>query len=125
VEWARILAVLVVAVGTPVTPRPPHRSVRAPLAYGSYRGCLTANRWLGQGCRIRGFKNELANVRWRLWPAAARSRSPAPIGSETGAMPADYRLRPEDFERVEHLGRQAIEPTKHQAIDVADGYPLR
>jgi hypothetical protein len=44
---------------------------------------------------------------------------------QTGAMPADNRLRPEDFERVEHLGRQAIEPTKHQGIDVADGYPLR
>src|ERR1700758_922723 len=70
-------------------------------------------------------ENELANFRRRLRPAAARSRSPAPIRSETGAMPTDYCLRLEDFQRVEHLGRQAIEPAKQQAIDVADGHPLR
>ena len=43
-----------VAVGTPVTRRPPHRSVRAHFsAYGSYLGCLASNRTPGSGCRIR------------------------------------------------------------------------
>ena len=39
-------------------------------------------------------------------------------------MPSDDGLRLEDFHRVQHLGSQAIEPRKHQAIDVAYGYPL-
>src|SRR5262249_48729112 len=53
-------------------------------------------------------ENEVANVRRCLWPTAARSRSPAPVRSETGTMPTDYRLRLEDFQRVKHLGRQAV-----------------
>jgi hypothetical protein len=47
-----------VAVGTRVTPRPPHRSGRHLYASGSYLGCLTAKRWLGQGWRIRGFGSQ-------------------------------------------------------------------
>jgi hypothetical protein len=44
-----------VAVGTSLTERPPHRSVRAhSSAYGSYLGCLASNRTPGSGCRIRG-----------------------------------------------------------------------
>jgi hypothetical protein len=39
-------------------------------------------------------------------------------------MPSDDGLRLEDFHRVQHLGSQVIEPRKHQAIDIADGYPL-
>ena len=39
-------------------------------------------------------------------------------------MPTDDRFRLEDFHRVQHLGSQAIEPRKHQAIDIGDGDPL-
>ena len=39
-------------------------------------------------------------------------------------MPSDDGLRLEDFHRIQHLGSQVIEPRKHQAIDIADGYPL-
>ena len=39
-------------------------------------------------------------------------------------MPSDDGLRLEDFHRVQHLRSQAIEPRKHQAIDVSDGDPL-
>ena len=46
--------------------------------------------------------NELANVRRCLWPAAVRSRFPAPIGSEPRAVPADHRLWLEDFECVQY-----------------------
>jgi hypothetical protein len=38
-------------------------------------------------------------------------------------MPSDDGLRLEDFHRVQHLGSQVI-VRKHQAIDIADGYPL-
>ena len=39
-------------------------------------------------------------------------------------MPSDDGLRLEDFHYVQHLGSQVIEPRKHQAIDIGDGYPL-
>ena len=43
-----------VAVGTSVTGRPPHRSVRAHFsAYGSYLRYLASKRAPGSGCRIR------------------------------------------------------------------------
>ena len=42
-----------VAVGTTVTHRPPHRSVRCRIAaYGSYLGCIASKRTFGCGCRI-------------------------------------------------------------------------
>jgi hypothetical protein len=38
------------AVGTPITERPPHKTVRAAFPhYGSHLGCVTAKRLLGQG----------------------------------------------------------------------------
>jgi hypothetical protein len=39
-------------------------------------------------------------------------------------MPSDDGLRLDDFHRVQHLGSQAVEPRKHQAIETADGDPL-
>src|SRR5215467_11675116 len=42
-----------------------------------------------QGVGNAHLENEVANVRGDPWPAAAASRSPAPIRSETSAMPAD------------------------------------
>src|SRR5260221_8780280 len=45
--------------------------------------------------------NELANVRRCLRPSTARSRLPAPIGSEPSAVPADHRLRLENFQGVQ------------------------
>src|SRR5712691_6159083 len=54
---------------------PPAQIRTCPIkAYGSHLGCLTANRLLGQGCRIRGFgshcasslaiRRHVADVRW-------------------------------------------------------------
>jgi len=40
-------------------------------------------------------------------------------------MPPDYRLRPEDFQRVQNIRIQLIKPGKHPTIDVAEGCPLR
>src|SRR5260221_13309439 len=68
--------------------------------------------------------NKLANVRRCLWPAAARSRFPAPIGSEPSAVPADHRLGLENFERVQYSRSYAIERGKHQAVNVIERNPL-
>jgi hypothetical protein len=51
-----------------------------------------------------------AAARTAFWEAAGESRQ---------------ERRPDvSTQRVQHLGSQAIEPSKHQAIDVADGDPL-
>ena len=54
---------LEVAVGTSVTGRPPHGSVRAhSSAYGSCLGCMASKRAPGSGCRIRGLGSRGAMV---------------------------------------------------------------
>src|ERR1700716_3929282 len=57
--------------------------------------------------------NELSDLGRRTWPTTAWSRFPAPVRSETSAMPADYRLRFEDFQSVQHARSQTIQPSKH------------
>jgi hypothetical protein len=39
-------------------------------------------------------------------------------------MPTDQRLRLKDFQRVQNSRSQTIEPDKHKAIHIAEGYPL-
>ncbi len=68
--------------------------------------------------------NKLANVRRCLWPAAARSRFPAPIGSEPSAVPADHRLGLENFQRVQYSRSYAIERGKDKAVNVTERQPL-
>jgi hypothetical protein len=68
---------------------------------------------------------ELANVRRCLWPATARSRFPAPIGSESSAVPADHRLRLENFQGVQYSRSHTIERGKHEAVNVTERQSLR
>ena len=69
--------------------------------------------------------NELANVRRCLWPATTRAGFPAPISSETSAVPADHRPRLENFQCIQYCRSHTIEPRKHQAVNVAVGQSLR
>ena len=69
--------------------------------------------------------NEMANVRRCRWPATARSGFPAPKGSEAGTVPAYQRLWSHNFQSVQHFSSQAIEPNKHQPVDVAERHSLR
>src|SRR5262245_46824310 len=69
--------------------------------------------------------NKLANVRRRLWPATMRSGFPAPIGSEPSAVPADHRLRLENFQCVQYFRSHTIEANKHQAVNIAERQSLR
>src|SRR5262247_3388104 len=77
--------------------------------------------------RVRGahVANELPNVRRCLWSATTWSGFPAPIGSETSAVPADHRLRLEDFQCVQYFRSYTIEPRKHQAVNIAERQSLR
>src|SRR6266446_9107401 len=63
--------------------------------------------------------NKLANVCRCLRPAAVRSRFPAPIGSKPSAVPADHRLRLENFQGLQYSRSHMIERGKHQPVNVA------
>ncbi len=65
--------------------------------------------------------NELTNLQQSLWSATARSRFPPPIGSESGPVPTDHRLRFENFQGIQHARNKTIQPSKHQAIDALEG----
>ena len=65
--------------------------------------------------------NELTNLQRSLWSATARSRFPPPIGSESGPVPTDHRLRFENFQGIQHARNKTIQPSKHQAIDALEG----
>jgi hypothetical protein len=54
-----------------------------------------------RGARHSGFATLISRMSWRI---------------SSGVL--------EDFHRVQHVGSQVIEPRKHQAVDIADGYPL-
>src|SRR5712675_2272482 len=53
--------------------------------------------------------DELAYVRGYSWSASTTSRLPAPIRSETRAMPTDDCIRLDDRQRIASLGKQSIE----------------
>jgi hypothetical protein len=47
------------------------------------------------------------------------------MGSETSAMPAQQRLRPDDLQSFQDPGSKPIKPNKQQPVDAADGHSLR
>ncbi len=58
--------------------------------------------------------NELTYLQECLRSAiTARSRLPALIGPEAGAMPAEHRFRFEDFQSIQHARSQTIQSRKH------------
>jgi hypothetical protein len=60
--------------------------------------------------------------------AALRRSKPGELAASNthaAVMPIQDRLGLEDFECVEHLGGEAIEPDKQRPIDSADGHSLR
>src|ERR1700758_4978163 len=66
-----------------------------------------------------------ANFQRHGWSTAAASRFPAPIQSETGAVPADHGLGPDDLQSIQHARCQPIQPGKYQTVDAGKGYSLR
>src|ERR1700739_3722471 len=52
---------------------------------------------------------------------AAMPRFPAPIQSETGAVPTDHGVRLHNRQRLDGIRRQTIQPNKDQAIHGTEG----
>src|SRR5260221_3476992 len=69
--------------------------------------------------------DKLAYVRGYSWSATTTSRLPAPIRSETRAMPPDDRIRLDDRQRIASLGKQSTEANKYQPIKNTKGLPSR
>src|SRR5258706_3306385 len=68
-----------------------------------------------------GNVDKLAYLRGYSWSATTTSRLPAPIRSETRAMPTDDRIRLDNRQRIASLGKQSIEANKYQPIKNAKG----
>ena len=77
--------------------------------------------------RIRDahLSNELPNLQLCLWPATLRSRFPPPIPSKPSAVPTDNGFWSNNYQGAQHTRGQAMQPGKEQAVDAAEGRPLR
>ena len=51
------------------------------------------------------------------WPATTRSRLPAPVQTETRAVPSDYGPGPNNRKRIKNAREEAIETNEHQSVD--------
>src|SRR6266404_4706333 len=69
--------------------------------------------------------DKLAYVRGHSWSATTTSRLPAPIRSETRAMPTDDRIRLDDRQRIASLGKQSIKTNEYQPIKNTKRLPSR
>jgi hypothetical protein len=58
-----------------------------------------------------------ANFQRHSWSTAAASRFPAPIRSETGAVPADHGIGSDNCKCIIHLGKQAADASQYQSVN--------
>src|SRR6185437_15108467 len=76
---------------------------------------LSSSPWI-RGAERGGYTdiaNEPAYLERCLRPTPARPRSPAPIGPEASAVPADHGLRLDNLQSIKHSRGQMIEPGEH------------
>ena len=62
-----------------------------------------------------------ANFQRHSRSAAAASRFPAPIRSETGTMPTDHGVRSDDRQCIIHLGKQSADTSQYQSVNRDEG----
>src|ERR1700687_261561 len=65
--------------------------------------------------------DKLAYLQRYSWSATTMSRLPAPIRSETRAMPTDDRIRLDDRQRIANFREQPIETNEYHSVDGAEG----
>jgi hypothetical protein len=82
---------------------------------------FTMNAW-GAPERVRPahLGNERAQLSRDLRSANTVARSPAPIHSISGAVPANDRLRPDNRNRAQNGGKPAIEPNEQKPIGIVE-----
>src|ERR1700732_1574213 len=55
------------------------------------------------------------------WPTATRSRLPAPVRSESGAVPADNGVRLHNRQRIARVRKQSMQTNEYQSVDSVEG----
>src|SRR5664280_1004479 len=87
---------------------------------------FTMNVW-GAPERVRPahLVNERAQLSRDPRSANRVARSPAPIRSKPGAVPANDGLRPDNRNRAKNGGEPAIEPNKQKTIGIVEVQPFR
>ena len=77
--------------------------------------------WVGQAHLV----DQPPDPRRHLWPPAARSRLPAPVGFESRAVPTDHRIGLDDRQRIANVGKQSVEAHEYQTVKAVEGKPSR
>src|SRR5450759_3353143 len=87
---------------------------------------LTMNAWCApERVGATHLANERAQLSRDLRSANTVARSPAPIRSKAGAVPANDRFRPDNRNRAQHAGKPAIEPNEQKTIGIVQVRSLR
>src|ERR1700738_5512953 len=55
------------------------------------------------------------------WSTATRSRLPAPVRSESGAVPADNGVRLHNRQRIARGRKQSMQTNEYQSVDSVEG----
>ena len=80
-----------------------------------------APEWIGDAY----LADELSYFERHRWSTATRSRLPAPVRSETRAMPTNNGIRLHDRQRIANVWKQPIETNEYQAVEDAERNSLR
>src|SRR5665213_2062590 len=75
--------------------------------------------WVGQAHLV----DQPPDLRRHLWPPAARSRLPAPVGFESRTIPTDHRIELHDRQRLPNIGEQPVEDHEYEAVKAVEGKP--
>jgi hypothetical protein len=90
---------------------------------------LRSSPWI-RGAPHSGFARLISRINRRisgryLRPSCARSRFPAPVGSEPCAVPTEHGVGLDDRQRVANIGEEPTEANEYQAIYAAEAKPPR
>ena len=80
-----------------------------------------APEWIGDAY----LADELSYFERHRWSTATRSRLPAPVRSESRAMPTNNGVRLHDRQRIANVWKQPIENNEYQAVEDAERNSLR
>jgi hypothetical protein len=77
-------------------------------------------KWVGEA----HIPDQLTDFEQDLRSAYPRARLPSPEQAKPGPVPADNRLRLDDQQGVQNVGRDPIEARKNEPVEIAENKPL-
>jgi hypothetical protein len=82
---------------------------------------LRSSPWIRGALGYAHLADQPAYLQRHRRPTATRSRLPAPVRSEPGAVPADNGVWLQDRQRIAHFREQPVETNEYQSVDGAEG----